>query len=68
MKTKTLNFEDFKVNQLPAEQCKLIKCGIDDKPKPVPVVRPGSGATGSSVICYYDFEGELLYCVYKEVI
>lgn len=61
---KTL--ENFKKNQLSPEQCKLIKCGIDDKPKPTPQVRPGGGVDEDSSKCYYDFDGELLYCEDKD--
>ncbi len=57
-----LNLDRFKAMQLTSEECKNIKCGTDDKPKPTVVVKPGSGPTDPPMTCYYNFDGELLHC------
>ena len=61
MKTKKLNLFAFKQEELSRENIISINAGapIDGKP---PGPSSGGGSGGEGTICYYDFEGELLYC------
>lgn len=65
MKMKKLNLLDFKQNELSREEISSVKAGETINPKPTQTV-PGSGSGGGT--CYYDFEGNLLYCEIKGVI
>lgn len=64
MKIKKLNLENFKHNELSRENISNVKAGEPINPKP-PGASTGSGSGGGQV-CYYDFEGELLYCESRE--
>lgn len=64
MKTKKLDLLDFKQNELSREYISTVKAGEPINPKP-PGASTGSGSGGGQV-CYYDFEGELLYCESRE--
>ena len=61
MKTKKLDLLDFKQNELSREYISNVKAG-----EPIIPPRPGGTTTGNGAgggqVCYYDFEGELLYC------
>ena len=64
MKTKKLNLLAFKQEELSREDISSVKAGapIDGKP-PGPA---SGGGSGGEVICYYDLDGELLYCTEKD--
>lgn len=69
MKTKKLNLDSFKALQLTNTECKHIICGApdpNDGPTPTPVVRPAGGIDEGDKICYYDYFGELIYCINKD--
>lgn len=61
MKTKKLNFEDFTQEKLSINQISTIKAGWDPKGPP-PTNSTGNGSGNNGTMCYYDFEGVLLYC------
>lgn len=69
MKTQKLNVLDFKQNELSREYISSINGG-----EPINPSKPGANTVGNGAgvpvgdeICYFDFEGELLYCVPKEI-
>jgi hypothetical protein len=64
MKTKKLNLLDFKQNELGKEDVLKIMAGVDKPPRPMTASGNGSGipGDGDDLVCYYDFEGNLLYC------
>lgn len=65
MKTQKLNLLDFKKDELSREIISNINaCG------PINPIKPGGNTVGNGAgtqmgdeICYFDFEGSLLYCV-----
>ena len=62
-----LNLDRFKAMQLTSEECKNIVCGEPAPPPggggtPVSVVIPGGGTPDNPITCYYNFDGELMYC------
>ncbi len=61
MKTKKLNLLDFKKNEISNTDSSLFVAGGPIIPKPTSTGN-GNGIGGSGGICYYDLDGELLYC------
>ncbi len=64
MRTQKLNLLDFKQNELGKEDVLKIMAGVDNPPRPMKAKGNGSGKTDDEddLVCYYDFEGNLLYC------
>jgi hypothetical protein len=69
MKTKKLDLLDFKQNELSKEKISNVNAGAPvngptNPPKPGGnTVGNGAGTQMGDEICYFDFDGELMYCV-----